>query len=389
MTMQDRRLGVVVGVSALVMAVGLAVAAVLVARTYGPAGRTTLAGALVGRPAGNPVPSSRQPASTAVEVRSPDSTVTTTSSPPKAPPGAALAFQRDRMIWVADADGSNARQLTQPKIDESWYVPLAWLPDGRLLGAFSDVPVGMTNRFETVTLDGRREDFHPVKVDPGDMRASAGAAAVSPDGTKVALVVHHGTRCGQCIDRSVVIVKSLQPDGRVIGQMGFRVIETDLDHEWNPVRAVAFGPDSQSLYVLFQSGVVDGDSGTWGDLIRYGLDRLGSEDPPGTEIAGDHVDDFAVAPNGDVAIVADGRVVVRREDGSERDLGEASTVTQVEFDVDGTRLYRSEFDVETSDPLGMSVMQLDASLRVQEILPEASNPVPWRPPRTGPVEGGR
>lgn len=113
-------------------------------------------------------------------------------TPAFSPDGKTIAFHADnegaRDIWVMNADGSNARQLTTTSASTTIhnYLP-SWSPDGRII-FLAERPIAQTIRTDirVINPDGSNEVTLFAEV------AHGGPFIWSPDGTRVALHSQRG-----------------------------------------------------------------------------------------------------------------------------------------------------------------------------------------------------
>jgi len=107
------------------------------------------------------------------------------------PDGSKIAFIHNWDIWVADADGSNVRQLTKTPEKEGWPM---WSPDGAMLAFFAQPSENPSDRAEKAYLQ-----ICVIPVSGGETRLVTGRSvqaglmlparyAWSPDGTEVTVV---------------------------------------------------------------------------------------------------------------------------------------------------------------------------------------------------------
>ncbi|MFN8103116.1 MAG: hypothetical protein U0U69_01480 [Acidimicrobiia bacterium] len=290
-------------------------------------------------------------------------TMATVATTPDTDTKDVLAFSRDGGIWIADADGSNARSLTRGEgPDDPGQVPSAWMPDGNIVGVVRG-SVGYTDRVEKVSRAGAREKFDTGR-DPltaGDDRTAETWLAVSPDGNYFATVTQHTRGCGQCWYKSVVGIYGLTwaAEGEEASEYTF----TDSE-----VGRVEFAPDSASLYVLQGSETgesaelgrisVDAPSSTNPDPLEPPIQLVGIEDPVG----------FAVGPRGELATISEKTLTVKDPDGRQSAYGAAA---EVAIGRDGDTLYvvrsgpngtsSSVWMMKRSDPAGARKILDDAS----------------------------
>jgi TolB protein len=172
-------------------------------------------------------------------------------------------------IWVADIDGSNARQLTQ----NTWLdTDPAFSPDGHRIAYVSDAPRGMGgNQLDTILADGSNRRKLVTK-------SSVALPHWAPDGSRIAFV--------DLLGQGGFAIDTVSNDGRVRnvvvdepqGFESFPVWSPDgstIDYAWNPdwpsagVIQVASVPAAGGDHVTVTDGPYDTVPLDWAD-VRVG-----------------------------------------------------------------------------------------------------------------------
>lgn len=166
------------------------------------------------------------------------------SQPAVSPDGERFAFVSDRSgndnLWVADADGSNARQVSF-RDDNTLFVSPAWAPDG--CSIYVSRYKADVNAFELWRYplpDAPAEQLTKARPSPGtpaDAKKSALGAAPSPDGR----YVYYATRTGSLYEEAEFPVWSI---ARLDLESGEH--ETVVSHPGSALRPV-LSPDGETL----------------------------------------------------------------------------------------------------------------------------------------------
>ena len=138
------------------------------------------------------------------------------------PDGRRIAFVSDRSgadnLWVMDADGQHARQITSSEDDTALVSP-AWTPSGDAV-FFSRYRADLQSyELWRYSLDGHGQLIVPVRDEPGSPRAawrSTLGAVVSPDGKFVYAARHLGGTSLDDLDEWTIVRRDLATGDEVM-----------------------------------------------------------------------------------------------------------------------------------------------------------------------------
>ena len=138
-----------------------------------------------------------------------------------------------RGLYLADADGSNLRQLIRPEARVSGH---DWSPDGKHLAFMStEVPDGdgdLGISIADIDEDGELTALHRLPLDP---ESSNGRLKWSPDGSQLAVLTTKGSR------EEIGVV---DPDGS-----GFHIVWWDVTDLGSTSESYFWSPDGRSLVI--------------------------------------------------------------------------------------------------------------------------------------------
>src|SRR5215470_7625697 len=121
------------------------------------------------------------------------------SQPRYSPDGKKIAFLSDRggaeNVWIADADGSNPKQLSQDQ--QSEFASPVWTPDGNYVIAsrFTQFPIGASELWMYHVKGGAGVQVTKSKARP-DTPGSAMRPEISPDGNLLVYATRVETETG-------------------------------------------------------------------------------------------------------------------------------------------------------------------------------------------------
>jgi len=204
-----------------------------------------------------------------------------------------------RSIYRVDLDGSNLKQLTTGHGDQD----PSCSPDGKWVYFINNNP----DRIRRVSIDGGAVEDVPGTTIPNSIYGGF-AAHISPDGSKIAIVMTEASQAQSVIEGSdeKIALVSLDPASK-----GARQLLTPNPHITGSVH---FTPDGKSLaYAVRENGI----DNVWVQPITGGPGRYITKFPSDQSRGG-----FAWSPDGKTLAILRGRldsdVVLLRDSGSTR-----------------------------------------------------------------------